>query len=268
MAIVARLAAYASWIVFALAVAGCAGIGGGSSDAARVVNLIATDDVGGLRGAIESGALNANERVATEGYPDGAPIIAIAARAAALDVLRYLISVGADLNARTPVQETPLMLAAYFYDETLPAPRVFERHEQAVRLLAGAGADLENHPHHYTPLSYAAYQGNQRVVRFLVERGARVDADARNGGTYVNTPLMMAAIQGHEAVARMLLQAGADADVRIHGGHTAAELAAKYNHTLLSRILMCSQRQYAGAAVGPQCRGLIGEGTGQRFTAR
>ena len=115
MGALTRVAAYATWIVFALALGGCAGLGGGSgADADRVVNLITTDNVGGVRGAIESGRLNANQRVATEGYPDGAPIIAIAARAASLDVLRFLISVGADVNARTPVQETPLMLASYF----------------------------------------------------------------------------------------------------------------------------------------------------------
>jgi ankyrin repeat protein len=182
--------------------------------------------------------------------------------------LRYLISLGADLNARTPVEETPLMLAAFFYDATVAAPRAFERHEHAVRLLVGAGADLENYPHHYTPLSYAAYQGNARVVRFLIERGARVNGDARDGSTYINTPLMMAAIQGHEAVARLLLQAGADADVRVHGGHTASELAAKHKHTLLSRVLLCSQRRYAVADSGPQCRGMARYDARDRPTTR
>jgi ankyrin repeat protein len=124
----------------------------------------------------------------------------------------------------------------------------------------GAGAELENYPHHYTPLAYAAYQGNERVVRFLVERGARVNADAHNGGTYINTPLMMAAIQGHEPVARFLLQAGADADVRVHGGLTAAELAAKHKHSSLSRVLMCSERRNAIAS-GAQCRGVLGMAT-------
>jgi ankyrin repeat protein len=267
MAALARLAAYASGILFALVLSGCAGMGGGAADTERLVNLISTDDVGAIRGAIESGRLSANERVPVEAYPDGAPIIALAARAAALDVLRYLISLGADVNARTPVEETPLMLAAYFHDDTLTGPRAFERHERAVRILADAGAELENYPHHYTPLSYAAYQGNARVVRFLIHRGARVNADAHDGGAYINTPLMMAAIQGHEAVARLLLEAGADADVRIHGGHTAAELAAKHNHAFLSRVLLCSQRRQAVAAAGPQCRGIGSYETGARYTA-
>ena len=126
------------------------------------------------------------------------------------------------------------------------------------QLLVSSGADLENLPYHYTPLAYAAYRGNERVVRFLIDRGARVNADARDGGTYVNTPLMMAAIQGHERIARSLLQAGADADVRVYGGHTAAEFAAKYNHKSLANLLLCAQREYGVASSGPHCRELLG----------
>jgi ankyrin repeat protein len=259
MALACRFATYANLVLLAVGLAGCAGIGSGSrSDAEGLVNLITSDNAGALRGAVEAGRLSPNERVPVEAYPDGAPIIAIAARAASLDVLRYLISVGADVNARTPVEETPLMLAAFFYDDTMSKPQAFERHERAVYLLVGAGAELENHPHHYTPLAYAAYQGNERVVRFLVERGARVNADARNGGTYINTPLMMAAIQGHERVVRFLLQAGADADVRVHGGHTAAELAAKHKQRALSQLLLCSQQRYAAAPLALQCQGVPG----------
>ena len=72
------------------------------------------------------------------------------------------------------------MLASFFFDESQQASgRAFERHEKAVRMLVDAGADLENYPYHYTPLAYAAYQGNERVVRFLIERGARVNIDAQ-----------------------------------------------------------------------------------------
>ena len=264
---VARLIAY-TCCVLTLTLTGCAGVGyspGGGDDTDRINNALATDDVNFVRGAIQAKAIHPNQRVATPGYPDGAPILAIAARAASLEVMRFLISVGVDLNARTPVGETPLMLAAFFFDEARQGTgQAFERHEQAVRLLVGSGADLENLPYHYTPLAYAAYQGNDRVVRFLIERGAKVDADAANGGTYINTPLMMAAIQGHEAIARSLLRAGADADIRVYGGHTAAEFAAKYNHGGLSQVLRCAQRQYGTGPVGAQCRQLLGYDPAER----
>ena len=149
------------------------------------------------------------------------------------------------------------MLASFFFEEK-GMSRSFEKHERAVRLLVESGADLENQPYHYTPLAYAAYQGNEGVVRYLIARGARVNADAERGGTYINTPLMMAAIQGHERIARLLLTAGADADVRVYGGHTAAEFAAKYNHRELAQLIQCAQRQYGSAPVGVNCRAMLG----------
>ena len=250
----AKLLAYVCLVAGALSLTGCAGIAPGSgTDPDRVVSAVETDDVHFVRSAVQSGSINVNQRVSAPGYPDGAPLIAIAARAAALDILRYLISAGADLNARTPVNETPLMLAAFFSEEGQSgAGRGFERHERAVRMLVDAGAQIENLPHHYTPLAYAAYKGNERIVQYLLERGARVDGDAQRGGTYVNTPLMMAAIQGHEHVVRILLRAGADTNIRVHGGHTAAEFAAKYNHLNLAQLL-CARRAYAGAPTSAQC---------------
>lgn len=244
-----------------LGLTGCAGMGGssGSLDHEGLLNAIVLDDAQHVRSAVQAGGVSINQRIPAEGYPDGAPLIALAARGASIEVLRYLISAGADLNARTPVNETPLMLAAFFFDESQRnVGRAFERHERAVRLLAEAGADLENYPYHYTPLAYAAYQGSENIVRYLIQRGARVNADAQVGGTYVNTPLMMAAIQGHERIVRSLLGAGADADVRVYGGHTAAELAAKYNHTALAQLLMCAQKQYGTGGYGAQCRSSVG----------
>jgi uncharacterized protein len=255
--------------LIALALAGCASVTPGSLDADRLHNALVGDDVQYVREAVQSAGVNPNQRIPAPAYPDGTPLITIAARAAALDTLRFLIGAGADLNARTPVNETPLMLAAFFFDESRTGTgQQYERHERAVRLLVESRADLENIQYQYTPLAYAAYRGNERVVRYLLERGARVDGWAEQGGTYVNTPLMMAAIQGHEGIVRTLLRAGADADVRVYGGHTAAEFAAKYNHRGVAQLLMCAQRQYGTGAFGPQCRQILGYDPSERRSAR
>jgi len=243
--------------LLALALSGCAAVGyspGAGRDADRVNNAIATDDVSFVRGAVEARELDPNQRIVTPGYSGGAPLLAIAARAAALNVMQYLLSAGADVNGRTPPGETPLMLAAFFFEEA-GLGRSSSRHERAAQMLVSAGADVNNLPHNYTPLAYAAYQGNERMVEYLLKQGAQVDSGAQGGGTYVNTPLMMAAIQGHEGVARILLRAGANADIRVYGGHTAAEFAAKYNHAALAQLLQCAQRQYGTASIGAQCRG-------------
>lgn len=224
-------------------------------DIERLNNAIVADNVSYVRTVIESGMASVNHRIPAPGYMEGTPLLTIAARSASLSVLRYLLAAGANVNARTPANETAVMLAAFFFDDDAQAGPSYQRHEAAVRLLVSAGAHLENDPHHYTPLSYASYQGHERIVRFLLERGARVDADAdgENGTTYINTPLMMAAMMGRFDAVRRLLQAGADARIRVHQGHTALELAAKYNHRNLVPVLQCAERRAAGLSSAHGC---------------
>src|SRR4051812_31822703 len=115
----ARLLAGVFTTVVAFALRGCAGVGptaGSGVDSDRFVAAIDADDVRFVRNAVQSGAVHVNQRIAAPGYSDGAPFIALAARSGSLDLLRYLISAGADVNARTSADETPLMLASYFYD--------------------------------------------------------------------------------------------------------------------------------------------------------
>lgn len=237
-----------------LAVTGCAHQSTTSRiDADALLNAISIDDVGYVRHLVAAGQLAVDERVPAAAYPDGAPLITLAARDAALATLRYLISAGADINARTPVGETALMLSAYFPSDDRDAPQQ-ERYEQAVRLLLDAGAEVESGPYDYTALSYAAYHDRRRIVGYLLGRGAKVDGDAAGGVAYVNTPLMMAAIQGHYETALSLLRAGADPRIRSYQGLTAAELAAKHRHPHLAQLLRCAQAQPFKVASASQCR--------------
>jgi len=246
-----------SWLVVAYLFAGCAQVPSGSSDSERLHNAIALDDVGFVEDAVKSGRLSVNHQVRTPGYPEGAPLIVVAARYASLRVLRYLLSARADINARTAIGETALMLASYFNPDDAGRAAPAERYEEAVRILVEAGANLENDPDQYTALAYAAHQGHNRIVRYLIERGAHVDADAQDGYTYVNTPLMMAAIQGHADTAMWLLRAGADAKVRVHMGHTAAELALKYNHRNMVGVLKCAELLAPGEKFVQKCAGAL-----------
>ena len=246
----------AGWIVLLSLFAGCAQVPTGTSDFERLHHAIAVDDAGFVEDAVRSGRMGVNHLAQTPGFPEGAPLIVVAARYASLRVLRFLISARADINARAVATgETALMLASYFKaDDTAGRGGSNERYEHAVRMLVEAGATLENEPHHYTPLAYAAYQGHDRIVRYLIERGARVDGDAEGGITYVNTPLMMAAIQGHVDTAVWLLRAGANPRIRIHMGHTAAELALRYNHGNLISALRCAETLAPGEAFTQRCR--------------
>lgn len=246
-----RLLVIAAAVTF---ISGCAGLGGQyvAGDAESLLNGVELDDVGAIRSAVSRG-LNTNQRIVAPGYSAGAPLLALAARAGSVQVVRYLISAGADINARTPVNETPLMLAAYFRESD--GGSVAERHDEAMRVLVEAGAQLENLPHHYTPLAYAAYNNRQRALRYLIDHGARVDADAHDRIIYVNTPLMMAAIQGHLEIVRMLLRAGADPLVRVHLGSTAREFANKYRHSHIEPLIACAESLPPGRRYAQYCEG-------------
>ncbi len=240
-------------IAAALLVAGgCASLPapGTRLDLESLRNAIVADHADYVRAAVAARWVDVDSRIPAPVYMEGTPLITIAARAGSVDVVRYLIAAGADLNAQTPVAETALMLATYFPTESGESG---SRHEEVARLLVEAGAMVDNHPHSYTPLAYAAYQGRDRMIQFLIKRGARVGADSNPGYVYVNTPLMMAAMQGHRSTALLLLRAGADARVRVVNGHTAAELAAKYNGGSMVQLLKCAEAAGSGEAFVQRC---------------
>lgn len=62
-----------------------------------------------------------------------------------------------------------------------------------------------------TPLSWATENGNEEMVRILIDLGDKVDADSKDH--YGRTPLSWAARNGYEAVARMLIDLGDKVDV-------------------------------------------------------
>ncbi|MEQ1773933.1 MAG: ankyrin repeat domain-containing protein [Burkholderiales bacterium] len=240
-----------------VAAAGCAhvapGANGGTLDRERLSNAVSLDDVSEVRALVEARVISVNDMVPGVGYST-TPLITVAARHAALNVLRYLIAAKADLDARTPDNDTALMLAAFFAHEDRDRGSVsHERYDQAVRLLVEAGAELENYGNSYTPLAYAAYSGRDSTVRYLIEKGARVNADAQGRMISVNTPLMMATIQGHQNAARQLLRAGADAGVRVEGGMSAGDFAQKYKQTHLMQMLRCAESLRPGESFSKRC---------------
>lgn len=241
-----------------LAAAGCAHVGapgsaGGAVDGSRLYQAITLDDVGHVRSLVEARAISVDERIPGVGY-HATPMITVAARHAAIGVLRYLIASKADLNARTPDNDTALMLAAFFVQESNDRTTTsHDRYDQAVRMLVEAGADLENYGNSYTPLAYAAYSGRDSTVRYLIERGARVNADAQGRFISVNTPLMMATIQGHRGATQHLLRAGADPAVRVEGGMSAADFAQKYKQMHLIQMLRCAESLRPGESFSKRC---------------
>jgi ankyrin repeat protein len=98
--------------------------------------------------------------------------------------------------------------------------------------LAGAFA-----PDGFHPLGLAAFFNHPEVVRFLLERGADVDAVARNARVQT-TALQAAAASGDVASARLLLDAGADVNAAQPGGFRPLHSAAANGSDELAGLLL------------------------------
>ena len=98
-------------------------------------------------------------------------------------------------------------------------------HEVVVKLLLEQGAELESKDTRYgrTPLSWAAENGHEAVVKLLLEQGAQLESKDTQ---YGRTPLLWAAGNGHEGMVQLLLEQGANINVEDKSGLTALQLSS------------------------------------------
>ena len=111
-----------------------------------------------------------------------------------LEVVKYLVSAGANLEERDSYGSTPLHQASY------------RGHLEVVEYLVGTGAFLEATSNMgYTPLLFASAWNRLEVVKFLVEAGADIDATGCNG----DTPLSKAWHRNNLGIVKFLEEAKA-----------------------------------------------------------
>ena len=157
-----------------------------------------------------------------------------AARAGTAEGVRLLVAAGADVNAsESSRQQTALMWATA------------QGHIDVVRALIEAGADLDARSKirpmlmytdatnggafdqgvteqlgGYSPLLFAARQGEVEIAKLLLNAGANIEGVAGNN----TSPLVVAAHSGHTALAKLLLEQGANPNT-IGAGYTALHAA-------------------------------------------
>ena len=129
--------------------------------------------------------------------------IALAANRGHLEVVKFLFSQGAQIDAVCNIGTSALMIASA------------KGHLEVVRFLLNAGAnhrllDIKG----FSALTFAASAGNIAVCKLLIDKGAIVDLRNPNGPT----PLYIAAIKGNKGIVSYLLGKGADPNVSISTG--------------------------------------------------
>ena len=110
-----------------------------------------------------------------------------------------------------------------------------EGHVDVAWMLVERGADVSAQAKDgRTPLHWALSNGHVDVVRMLVERGADVSAQAKDG----RTPLHLASSNGHVDVARMLVERGADVSAQAKDESTPLHWASSNGHVDMVRMLV------------------------------
>ena len=166
--------------------------------------------------AIKSDDASTLERLVTRGFdvntvdPQGQLGLLVALKEPSLKVALMLIdSPQINLNAVNAQGESPLMLAALKGN--------FELAQKMIQ----KGADINKTG--WTPLHYAASTGQLRMMSFLLEKYAYIDAESPNG----TTPLMMASLYASPESVQLLLDQGADPLLKNEQGLTALHFAER-----------------------------------------
>lgn len=150
----------------------------------------------------------------------GNTLLILAAREGHVRTVQALIERRPDLSRRNFAGDSALMLA------------VLGGHDAIVSMLIEAGAEI-NHDG-WTPLIYAAFQGNLGLLNMLLAHGADVNALAPNQ----SNALMFAARNGHIAIVRRLLETDIDLFQKNDRGFTAETWALSNGNTDIAALIV------------------------------
>ena len=180
--------------------------------------------------------------------PTGETPLMIASRIGNVDAIKLLIAHGADVNAKEAAKgQTALMWA------------ISDRQPKVVQLLVEAGADLHARTASskrfvqlccadyngdsrgtkwvdyggFTPLLFAAREGEVESARYLLAAGADVNDVAADGAS----ALAIAAFSGQPALAELLIEHGADLNAA-GGGYAALHAAVQRADLNLAKSLI------------------------------
>ncbi len=107
----------------------------------------------------------------------------------------------------------------------------YNGNEKAVKALLDKGARVNKDG--WTPLHYAAASGNNKIVQMLLDKDAFVNAVSPNA----TTPIMMAARGGHIYTVKLLHDNDADITLKNQRGYSAIDFANENKNTDIAKGL-------------------------------
>mmetsp|Transcript_62148 Transcript_62148/g.93842 ORF Transcript_62148/g.93842 Transcript_62148/m.93842 type:complete len:163 (-) Transcript_62148:53-541(-) len=84
-----------------------------------------------------------------------------------------------------------------------------------------------------SPLHLAVIEGNQQIIIFLIQHGAKLNYQNQDG----QTALHWACKAGRTSIVKLLLKTGADIEIKDNEGNTPLHWAAEYNSHRVIRVL-------------------------------
>ncbi|KAM3875228.1 ankyrin repeat and protein kinase domain-containing protein 1 [Diretmus argenteus] len=143
-----------------------------------------------------------------------------------VESVQCVLSLGAQVNCHSVRGYTPLIIS------------VLQRFHNIISLLLEHGAAAtQGDDDQWTPLHFAAQNGDDKTVRLLLDNGAVADTREKAGWM----PLHLACQNGHEAVARLLLSRlseDAVGEKEEAQGKTPLHLACAYGHFRIVKLLL------------------------------
>jgi ankyrin repeat protein len=170
----------------------------------------------------------------------------IAADAGHLEIARFLIQSGADVNSMNSSLRNPVLMAGY------------QGHKDVVKLLLENGANFDYvDDRGYTPLRWAAVRGKKDVVELYVAKGAKISiheaaacghfgfidkklsegADINRLNQDGRTPLHQTVYSGNVETIEYLINKGADINTKSSNNETPLDLAIERDRKEIAAAL-------------------------------
>ncbi len=205
--------------------------------------------------------LEKNQGLAEAKNEKGETPLHSAASAGQLEVMKFLVSKGVDVNLKENNGATALHLACYYGhrdtvewlidhgadkdardgDGSTPIFwAVYGGRKNIVELLIARGSDVNSKDDsNFTPLRIAVFRGNKEIIELLIDKGASANTKNETGAT----PLHEACVSGNKDVVALLIEKGAEVGIEDDMGNTPLHLASNYGHKEVVELLIAKEAQ-------------------------